>query len=153
MLLEFVMKKKVIYYSKTGNTQSVAERLAAVLNADIEPIVAVSDDPNIYDVELISNPHIEGFDHLIFGSPVHGFSVSKIMNAYLNQLSNLKGKTIDLYITHFFPYAWMGGTRSLKQMKNIIEHKGGSVRFMTSINWKNKNRENDIIEMITRYNK
>jgi NAD(P)H dehydrogenase (quinone) len=146
------MKTKVIFYSKTGNTESVAKRIATVLNADLERIYAVSDDPNIYDVELMLIPDVKDVDHVILGSPVHGFSVSKIMNAYLNQLPDLKGKTIDLFITHFFPFAWMGGSRSLKQMKSVIEYKGGTVRHMVSINWKNRKREVDIINMISSFN-
>jgi NAD(P)H dehydrogenase (quinone) len=145
------MKTKIVYYSKTGNTESVAKRMATVLNADIERIYAVSDDPNIYNVELMLIPDIKDAHHVIFGSPVHGFSLSKIMNAYLNQLPDLDGKIIDLFITHFFPYAWMGGTRSLKQMKGIIEYKGGTVRHMVSINWKNKKREVDIMNMISTF--
>ncbi len=146
-----MMKTKVVFYSKTGNTESVAKRIASVLNADIERIYAVSDDPNIFNVELMLIPDVKNVDHVIFGSPVHGFSVSKIMNAYLNQLPDLKGKTIDLFVTHFFPYAWMGGTRSLKQMRDIIAYKGGTVRHMVSINWKNRKREMDIMNMISTF--
>ena len=39
----------------------------------------------------------------------------------------------------------------LKQMRRLIEQKSGSVRYMTSINWKNKHRESDIEKMVTTY--
>jgi NAD(P)H dehydrogenase (quinone) len=145
------MKTHVIYYSKTGNTHGVAIRIAAVMHAALSPVKALSDDPNDLYPILTESPTIEQHDHLIFGSPVHGFSLCKIMNTYLNQLADLSDKKIDLFITHFFPFAWMGGNRTLRQMKGIIESKGGKIRFMTSINWKSKKREVDIMKMIARY--
>lgn len=87
---------------------------------------------------LTQIPDISRHDYDVFGTPVHVFQISQIMKAYLNQLPTLTGKTIDLYVTHFFPFAWMGGTITLKQMKKIIEQKGGKVRHMSSINWKSK---------------
>ncbi|MDY0317518.1 MAG: hypothetical protein RBQ64_02935 [Candidatus Izemoplasmatales bacterium] len=81
------MKKAIVFYSKTGNTLSVAERF----------------------------------------------------------------KGFDLFITHQFPYAWMGGKQTLNQMKRIVETKKGSVRRMTSINWSNKKREEQIENMLKLY--
>jgi hypothetical protein len=73
------------------------------------------------------------------------------MVAYLNQVQNLEGKLIDIYITHFFPFAWMGGNQTLRQMKKIIKSRGGEVRYKTSINWSRGNKEQVIKEMIDLY--
>ena len=73
------------------------------------------------------------------------------MNVYLNQLQNIDGKLIDLYIMHFFPFAWMGGNQTLNQMKKIIKSRGGEVRYKTSINWKSRKKEHTINEMIKLY--
>lgn len=132
------MKQCIVYYSKTGNTKSVASRLH---DFDLLEIKAMSDDPNNLSPVLTQIPDISSYDYVVFGTPVHGFQMAQIMKAYLNQLPTLLGKTIDLYVTHFFPFAWMGGTITLKQMKKIIEQKGGKVRHMSSINWKSKKRE------------
>ncbi|MCF7931034.1 MAG: hypothetical protein K9L02_05965 [Acholeplasmataceae bacterium] len=145
------MKSLIVLYSKTGNTLGVGKRLAEAKGFDIKEVTAMSDDPNNKKPELVEVPDIIGYDHLIFGSPVHGFNLSQIMHVYLSQLPDLTGKTIDLFITHFFPYAWMGGTRTLKQMKQIVETKNGKVGKMTSINWKSKKRELVISEMIKAY--
>jgi len=63
----------------------------------------------------------------------------------------LSGKTCDLFITHFFPFAWMGGNRTLKQMKKVLEQKNIQVNRMPSINWKSKKREFVITQMIDLY--
>jgi hypothetical protein len=64
---------------------------------------------------------------------------------------SFEGILIDLYITHLFPFAWMGGNVSLRQMKQIIEGKNGRVRWMTSVNWKSRKREKTILDMIAKY--
>ncbi|MFH0767265.1 MAG: flavodoxin domain-containing protein, partial [Bacillota bacterium] len=117
------MKSVIIIYSKTGNTLSVANRLKEKMKSEILEVKAVSNDPNETKPKLTQLPDVTNYSHLVFASPVHGFSLSKVMETYLKQLPDLSGKTIDLFITHFFPFAWMGGTRTLKQMKTIIESK------------------------------
>ena len=144
----YKMKSCVVYYSKTGNTKGVAKQLKDV---DLLEIQAESDDPNVMNPVLTEIPDIKDYDYVIFATPVHGFQMSKIMQAYLNQLPSLKGKVIYLFITHFFPFAWMGGNVTLKQMKKIIEQKEGQVRLMTSINWKNRHREDVIQQVVTTY--
>ncbi|MBN2268480.1 MAG: flavodoxin domain-containing protein [Acholeplasmataceae bacterium] len=142
------MKKCIIYYSKTGNTLSVAQKFK---DFDLLEIKASSDDPNIQNPILTKIPDITSYDYIIFATPVHGFQISKIMKTYLESISSYKGKTIDLFITHFFPFAWMGGNSSLNQMKKIIESKDGNIRYMTSINWKNRKRNQVIGKMIESY--
>jgi flavodoxin len=139
------MKKAIVYYSKTGNTKMIANRFE---DFDLLEVKAISDDPNQKNLTLVNPPKIDTYDYVIFASPVHGFQLSKIMAAYLNQLEHLDSKLIDLYITHFFPFAWMGGNQTLKQMKKIIKSKGGEVRYKFSINWSRKNKDLMIKEMI-----
>ncbi|MBU1093035.1 MAG: flavodoxin [Firmicutes bacterium] len=145
------MKSLIVIYSKTGNTLSVAQKIKKVTDFDLEEVKAQSDDPNIAKPELIYKPNVKPYNHLVFASPVHGFSLSRIMHAYLKQLPDLTGKTVDLFITHYFPYAWLGGNHTLKQMKSLVEDKGGRVMSMTSINWKTKKRKDVIMKMIENY--
>ncbi|MDT8336970.1 MAG: hypothetical protein RQ856_03985 [Candidatus Izemoplasmatales bacterium] len=142
------MKKAIVYYSKTGNTKIVAERFSGF---DLLRIKAESDNPNILKPVLVETPEVKDYDYLIFASPVHAFSLCRVMVAYLKSLEDLSGKAIDLYVTHQFPFAWLGGNQSLKQMKKIIEAKNGEVRFMTSVNWGSKKREEVIEAMIKQY--
>lgn len=141
--------KAVVIYSKTGNTKSVAKRLAGPTCPlfEVKPLI---DDPNIQNPELKEIPDITAYDQIVLGSPVHGFMLSKVMNAYILQ-TDFSGKKVDLFVTHFFPFAWMGGNQTLKQMKKLVEQKGGEVGLTTSINWKNKKRKTDIDSLVERY--
>jgi menaquinone-dependent protoporphyrinogen IX oxidase len=142
------MKQAIVFYSNTGNTRQVAKQFNGF---DLLEVKAVSDDPNIQFPTLTSTPSLEGYNYVILATPVHGFQISKIMKAYLDQVPSFEGILIDLYITHLFPFAWMGGNVSLRQMKQIIEGKNGRVRWMTSVNWKSRKREKTILDMIAKY--
>lgn len=141
-------KNAIVVYSKTGHTLEVAKRIQVKNNAEILAIEATSDDPNQKIVELIETPDIIGFDHIILGSPVHGFRVSKIMEAYLKQLPELMGKTFDLYVTQFFPFAFLGANQAFKQMKKLIEQKDGAVRLMKRVSFGSRKREMQILDLI-----
>jgi NAD(P)H dehydrogenase (quinone) len=142
------MKRCVVFYSKTGNTATVAEKFK---DFDLLRVQAETDDPNNLNPVLTVKPDLSTYDYVVIATPVHGFQISQVMKTYLTEVSSLEGKVIDLFVTHFFPFAWMGGNVSLKQMRRLIEQKSGSVRYMTSINWKNKHRESDIEKMVTTY--
>jgi len=64
---------------------------------------------------------------LIFATPVWAFALSPVMVTYLSGISSLKGKKIAVFVTIGFPWAWMGGARSLKQLKESCETHGGTV--------------------------
>ncbi|MFO7970082.1 MAG: hypothetical protein R6U15_08255 [Candidatus Izemoplasmatales bacterium] len=142
------MKTAIIYYSKTGNTELVAKQFNDVKLLRVE---AKSDNPNQKNPELTNIPEVKPYKHIVFASPVHGFQLAKVMNTYLHQVGDLNNKTIDLFVTHFFPFAWLGGNQSLKQMQKIIESKGGEIRYKTSVNWKSRKREKVIATMIKEY--
>ena len=143
-----ILKTALVFYSRTGNTKKVAEKFK---NIDLLEIKSASNNPNQQQVTLIESPDISKYDHLIFASPVHGFQLCKVMKAYLNQLSDLKDKTIDIYVTHYFRFSWLGGIQALKQMRKIIESKGGQVEHQTSINWKSHKRDTVIEAMVEQY--
>ncbi len=143
----------IIVHSKTGNTYSVAEKLqkeliAAGHTVAIEKLMAVNDFQ--YDVQKIylkSTPDISGFDAIIFGAPVRGFSLSPVLEAYLTQLVTLQGKKVACFVTQFFPFPWMGGNRAIKQMKQICELRGAKLLATGIINWSN-NREMKITNFV-----
>jgi flavodoxin len=142
------MNRAIVFYSKTGNTESVVKRFK---DFDILRVKASSDDPNQKVVELVERPDVKDYEEVIFACPVHGFMICKVMKTYLTELEDLSGKTIDLFVTHQFPVSWLGGNQTLKQMKKLIERKNGVVRNMTSINWSSKKKESVIEEMLNRY--
>ncbi len=88
----------IILYSHTGNTLSVGEKIRdPVLNRAIRAaknaFTLENDDPNSKaPLRLVSAPDISGYDAVIFGAPVHAFSLCHAMKAYLSQLPRIEGK-------------------------------------------------------------
>ena len=149
----------IIVHSHTGNTLSVAEKLKDKFLAEghlvtLEQVTAVNEDPAAAaNVELKTIPDIAGYDVLILGSPVRAFSLSPVMLLYLNQLPSLQGKKISCFVTQQLPFAWMGGNRSIKQMKKAIISKKGTVDETGVVNWSSKKREDLITDIINRLTK
>ncbi len=149
------MKTGIIVYSNTGNTLQAARRLQEAMKgkgqeAELLQVRAGNEKPetDVSRVRLTEKPSPEGFDRLVFASPVWGFSLSGVMKAYLAGLPPLEGKKIGLYVTHHFPLPWMGGNTAVKQMKKLCEEKGGTVVSSAVISWNEKRRERDILEML-----
>lgn len=137
------MKTAIIYYSKTGHTKEVCERVSKEIDSDLLSIKARFDSPDQDTVELIDPPTVTGYERLVIASPVHGFSLSRIMRAYLKGLKDLRGMNIDLVVTHFFPFRFLGANQALHLMRKMIEKRGGKVSSATSIGWSLR-REKDI---------
>ncbi|MDF2671821.1 MAG: flavodoxin/nitric oxide synthase [Clostridiales bacterium] len=141
------MKVGIIVHSHTGHTLSVAQKLKEVLVSaghlvNLEQVKAVNEDPSAAkNIQLKTKPDIVGYDVLIFGAPVHGFSLSPVMKAYLAQISTLQGKKVGCFLTEYFPLASMGGNRAMGEFKKACEDKGGNVFQTAIVNWSMGQRE------------
>lgn len=151
------MKIGIIVHSYSGNTLAVANKIQRALlksghSVDVEQIkILGGEQPNTNQFQLKSPPGVIPYDALIFGAPVRGFSISPVIAAYLNQLSTLSGKKVICFITKHLSSNWTGGTRAIKEMKNISESKGGSVIGTGVVFWKSKNRESEIDELANKF--
>jgi flavodoxin len=151
------MKIGIVVHSKTGNTYGVAEKIKDALiknghSVTLEKVTAINEEPSEpQKIQLSVIPKTDIYDALIFGAPVRGFSLSPVMDAYLMQISTLKGKKICCFMTQSFPFPWMGGNRSLKRMKALCEAKNGNVFESGIINWMNKKRENMITDTVKKF--
>ncbi len=150
------MKTGIIIHSRTNNTLSVGEKLLNTLlaqgrTATLERVKAVNEDPNLKEnVHLASVPDIKAYDYIVLGAPVEAFSLSPVMKAYLAQLPSLRGKKVALFVTQYFPKAWMGGNRAIKQMVRHVTRLGGDVTNTAIVNWTNKAREEQIREAVVK---
>lgn len=151
------MKIGLFIHSHTGNTLSVAEQLEKKLRNDGHTVELRQLDPvggentkeiDINKINFQPEPDISGYDYVIVGAPVRGFSISPVLAAYLNKVPSLKGIRVDLFVTQAFPYRWMGGNNALKQMKSLCIKKGANVLNTSVVNWKNKKKEDQIKELI-----
>jgi len=153
------MKIGIIFYSYSGNTLTVAERLKVMLcnkgyDVNLERIKASEEDPNSGKPIVLSEiPDTSQYDEIILGAPVRAFSLNPIMKIYLGKLPDLQGKSVSCFVTEHFPKTWMGGNNAIKQMKRIVHEKNGNITHCGIINWSNTKREEQIIEMLNRFSK
>jgi NAD(P)H dehydrogenase (quinone) len=148
------MKIGIIVHSKTGHSNLVAQKLKEKLilgghAVALERITTFNDgETDTGKIQFQYIPGIEVYDMLIFGAPVRGFSLSPVMNAYISQIKTLQGIKVGAFVTQFFPFKQMGGERSIKQLVNLCELKGGKVYKTGIINWTNIKRERQIDNLI-----
>ncbi len=108
--------KKVLiaYYSYSGNTKRVAEKIQQLTNGDIFEIVPKKAYPNNYnDVvnlakdekqkdikpELTDNGNIKDYDIIFLGTPVWWYTMASPVKTFLSK-NDFTGKTIVPFCTH-----------------------------------------------------
>ena len=146
------MRIGIIFHSVTGNTRHVAEVLHDALEkrsskVDLVEIKACKDDPDEVCVTIDTKPDLSEYDKLVFAAPVHAFNLSRVMRTYLKEIDDLSGVETAMFITHHFPFAWMGGAQALNTMKRLLMKKGARVTTRTSINWSSSRRDEAIRSM------
>ena len=97
------MKKLVVYFSKTGNTRVIAEKIAKNLNADIDEIIdkEKNGEEKFFKVKnrkIDFKKNSSEYDLAIIGTPVWGFSASPIIKSYLYK-NNLQDKKLAFFCT------------------------------------------------------
>jgi flavodoxin len=109
------MKPCVLYFSRTGNTKSMAEAIAEAIKAPVFAIM--SSDPSV----------VEGFDLVIVGTPVEGFNPAKETTEFLERLPKTEGKKAILFCTCAL---WKG--RTFGTLKKKLSSKGYETILSTS---------------------
>jgi flavodoxin len=79
------MKKiLVVYYSKTGNTKKIAEKIAKLLNADLDEIVVKGNHmPFQKKFEMTYKKNPSDYDLVAVGTPVWSFGPPPALKRYL----------------------------------------------------------------------
>ncbi len=140
----------IIVYSVTGNTLSVAEKLKDALSTrgHTAAVERVQSDPmqpsSKTAVRLTNAPDVSGYDAVVFATPVHGFSLPRVLSAYLGQIGTLTGKTVAGFVTQQLPKPWMGGNQAIRQLRRACADKGGDVTATGIVNWSGKARDKKI---------
>jgi flavodoxin len=108
------MKIGIVYYSRTGNTKSVANRLKenfTEMKKDVEMIEILHEKKpgflkagraGIKQIELpIKNTdfNISKFDMILVGMPVWGFNPCPFFRSYFNNIEKLDGKKFGVFLT------------------------------------------------------
>lgn len=105
----------IVYYSYTGTTRRVAEKLQQITHGDlydVQPARTYSDDSNLATVRLmwerfIHNmpelsgelPDLDEYDTILIGTPVWNSNIANPIMSYLNQ-NNFEGKTVAPFWTY-----------------------------------------------------
>lgn len=149
------MKTGIIVYSFTGNTLKSANKLLDAMTkigqqAELVQIKAGNEKPQMNAAQVTLNyaPSVDGFDRLVFASPVWGFSLCAVMRAYLNSLPTLMGKKVSLLVTYALPLPFLGANRALRQLTGLCKEKGGEVGKSCSVSWSKKRHQSDLTNMV-----
>lgn len=127
------MKVGIVVYSKSGSTFEIANKIGAKFDnmgfaVDILRVDAHEEKiGRDTEVSLQNSPAIDNYDILVFGAPVHAFSLAEGMKKYLNQLSSVQNKKICCFVTKKLPFRWTGGFQALAVMESILKTKGGAL--------------------------
>lgn len=152
------MKIGIIIYSQTEYTYSVAQKLKEKLiayghQANLERVITAGDaQPGAKNIEFKAQPDVNMYDALIFGDPVHAFSLAPAMKAYLEQITSLQNKKVACFVTKGLPFHRTGGKQAISQMKKISESKGGTVLGTGIVVWRG-GREKEIADLADKFSK
>ncbi|MEF8799252.1 MAG: EFR1 family ferrodoxin [Candidatus Bipolaricaulota bacterium] len=109
------MKVLILYFSGTGNTKFIAEKISRKLEEGDYTTEASS-------VETFDPEDVDGYDLLVFGYPVHGYEMPSFLKSYLSDLSLLRSKGVIVYSTIGY-----NGGNSLRSTAEILETEGFKV--------------------------
>lgn len=153
------MKIGIVIHSKTGHTAGVGQKILAELVqngylAEYQTVSARNDaEMKVELVELEGVPSLESYDVVILGAPVRAFSLSPVMKSYLRQVKTGQSQTVLCFVTHQFPFPWMGGNQAIRQFKAACESKGMKVIQTKVVDWSSKNRETSIANLVDGFTK
>jgi len=149
------MKIGIVVHSQTGNTCEVAQKLQENLSAsgndvEIQRVRMVGGDkPQGKNIKIENPPDVGKYDALIFGAPVHAFSLAPAMKVYMEQIASLQDKKVVCFVTKALRFNWTGGTRAIGQMKRICQDKGAVISGTGIVVWKQRNEK--IAELLEKF--
>ncbi len=122
------MKTLVVYFSKTGNTATVAKELAQILSADLETLAETKPKEGIVGMILAgkdaalqnSTPindlknNITNYDLVVVGTPVWAWTMSNPIRAFFE-----KHKKDLKKVAFFATMANMGDKRAFSHMEKL----------------------------------
>lgn len=116
------MNKIIIYFSYSGHTREIANKIKEKLNCDIlelEPVIPYSKDYNKVVEEEQNNSSnnktipikdlevdLSNYDEIILGSPVWWYTITPVIRTFLKE-NDLSNKTIYPFATNA---GWLGHT-------------------------------------------
>lgn len=129
------MKTAIVYYSMSGNTKYVAEKIAEKIEADIiriEPVKAYPDTgarkfiwggksavmgetPALQPYEF----HAGEYDRIILGTPVWASNFAPPIRTFIKENPDIRGEKLAA----FFCFSGGGADKAMEKMKHYIHIK------------------------------
>ncbi|MDH5174771.1 MAG: NAD(P)H-dependent oxidoreductase [Elusimicrobiota bacterium] len=136
------MKNLILYYSRTGKTRFLAEKLKEELGGDLVEIRDLRKRKGpfgflrgVRDAHLGLNTEVAPLDLdlskyelIMIGTPVWSYSPTPALNTFL-QTSNLVDKKVIIFVTS----RGAGYRRAIDILKGKVEEKGGKVIGVGSV--------------------
>lgn len=126
----------IIIYSFSGHTALVAKAIAARFrkeghDVDIKLLMATGmTHPGSRKFTIHNMPEseeIDGYDAIIFGSPVWLLRASPVILKFQARLEKLGGRKLLNFVTQLSPWRSLGGDQALKAMDARLRESGGTV--------------------------
>lgn len=124
----------VIFYSETGFTKKFANVISDSLKSKghrVEQIEVQTDIPvdrssmrKNTEISIKNLPDCSSFDLIMFGGPVWGFQSNPVTIRAAEKCSGIEGKSVIPFVTHLFPYPFLGGKSAASQISKILSERG-----------------------------
>lgn len=125
------MKTLLVYYSYTGQTKLIADKIKSKLDCDVvelKPAIPFSTDyqevvdeyqSNESDKKCVEieelNINLDEYDKVIIGTPVWWYTITPVLREFLNKY-DLSDKLVYLFATNA---GWLG--RTFKEIESICK--------------------------------
>jgi multimeric flavodoxin WrbA len=144
------MKIGIIVYSETGHTRQVALEIKKVLElanhqVRLEEITVynIASDKTLKDI-----PSMEGYDILILGTPVQGFSLPVPVQDYLKRTEIPKRQKLGVLMTQYFKVGWLGGNHTMRQLLSAVAYANPDLYGYGIVHWSSRRRETQIKDLV-----
>jgi flavodoxin len=113
------MKTLVVYFSKFGNTQKVAEAIARKINTNGSVRVMASDQ--------LTGSALQEVDLIVMGTPTHNMNLPKVVKPVFDSLPKriLKGVAVAAFDTSYQMSRWLRPFTAAKRLDQKLRKLGG----------------------------
>ncbi|MBY9014956.1 MAG: flavodoxin family protein [Candidatus Lokiarchaeota archaeon] len=135
------MKVLIIFYTKHGNTQKVAELIADGINS------VEGNETEVVNVKDFDLNEIKTYDLILIGSPNHGGRHTKSIKKFISNLSSISVKVNSFAV--FDTYMKSDFEKAVKKMeKQIIENLPNSTMALPGLSIKVGGMKGPIVEEV-----
>jgi flavodoxin len=117
------MNVLVVYFSKFGNTQMVAEAIAQEIATELRPEGSVQ----VISLDTIAAEDLEAKDLVVMGSPTHNMNLPKNVRPAFESLPKrvLKGIPVAAFDTSYKMSWWLNHFTAAKRLSQKLGKLGG----------------------------